>query len=121
VARNVILSSEASAVSAMCVGVGTAVSKDAPDVASSMTAPTRRRLRFVFFASSSSVQMPLGPRKSGMPADVEMPAPVRNTIRSAFFASSARRSSFVASARGASSVSGRPVTPLFGYSERRSA
>jgi len=37
-------------------------------------------LFFLFRSSCSLVQMPLGPRKSGMPALVEMPAPVSTTV-----------------------------------------
>ncbi len=55
--------------SAMCVRVGRASSHD--------TFMSGLRLRF------SRVQTPLGPRKSGMPAEVLMPAPVCTTERSA--------------------------------------
>jgi hypothetical protein len=51
--------------SAMCVRVGCASSHD--------TFMSGLRLRF------SRVQTPLGPRKSGMPAEVLMPAPVCTT------------------------------------------
>lgn len=36
-----------------------------------------------FSAAGLRVQIPFGPRKSGIPESVEMPAPVSTTIRSA--------------------------------------
>ena len=37
-------------------------------------------MSYTFICSGCLVQTPSGPRKSGMPADVEMPAPVNTAI-----------------------------------------
>src|ERR1043165_7537007 len=72
-----------------------------------------------FSAPGFLVQMPCGPRKSGMPDSVEMPAPVSTTIWSAARRRAAGRSSCSASAiarryaeRGAARPEGTGGAPL---------
>ena len=92
------------------MNVGRTVSKEAPEI--DARSGGRAFFRFFFLASSSSVQLPFGPRKSGSPALVDTPAPVRTTTRSAARTMSMSCASLASSTAGASSVSGSPVTPL---------
>ena len=77
---------------------------------------------FVIFLSRSRcslVHIPDGPRKSGMPALVEIPAPVNTTVYSDCWINRNNLSTLYSKARCVSWVSGRPHIPLE-WSKQRS-
>jgi hypothetical protein len=77
---------------------------------------------FVDFALSISfVHIPEGPRKSGIPAEVEMPAPVKTTMCFAALTISNNFVIFKVILRSVSTCSGNPHTPLFLYLDKREA
>ena len=58
-----------------------------------------------------------GPRKSGIPAEVEIPAPVSTTIFLLSFSNLYNLLTFVAKDLADSRLSGNPQIPLLGYAD----